>query len=367
LPEDFQQIKQVYVADSHFKQLVQRAPLSTNDGYWVKNNFIYTSHKAALTVEYIPVPLTLTFTRSPTELAYAGTPQFADYCEQLDRSIITSGSIVDIIDCATGKQLKRLTGILGTIRGVAITKKYIYVGTSSNLYIYSHDFTLLTTSTVAVEKIKRYNATQVLVKTPSSITKYIGNVATETVSGWCSEYIGGFLEETPANELIYHVLDDDGSEYTDDMTEYFQWTGLGTLIISDPYVFISDRKGIHCIHGFNRFEWNPNEYTGRKTSGKILAVNTNDVSGLGVIHATDDSIYRSGFTPDTVLDYPNNIFFDVLETRLAILLRGIVGIDTNLLLVVAQQYERDLEDFISRDTYQPVRIATSLSNSRFKI
>jgi hypothetical protein len=45
------------------------------------------------------------------------------------------------------------------------------------------------------------------------------------------------------------------------------------------------------------------------------------------------------------------------------MLMSIVGSDINSLSTVVVQYEKDLEDYLSRDTYSPVRIASSLSES----
>lgn len=98
-----------------------------------------------------------------------------------------------------------------------------------------------------------------------------------------------------------------------------------------PYIFVSYRHSITGEHlsGFltRDFEWiefNPFAYTGRNSNIEYIDCKWNDKTGMGVIvkdwndiDGGEPRIKEMGWTPDTLLIYPNPCVYRYLVARLA--------------------------------------------------
>ena len=69
-------------------------------------------------------------------------------------------------------------------------------------------------------------------------------------------------------------------------------------------------------------EWNQKADTGHMTYGKIVALKTNDRTGKYAIYFDGNKYYEASFVPDTIINYPDNTFFQLLEYKLALFLAG---------------------------------------------
>lgn len=142
----------------------------------------------------------------------------------------------------------------------------------------------------------------------------------------------------PYNEFIWN-----SQTYTVDYTEQKIYDENGEDVTS-MFVFRTDERfeiiraddphwvvtyEDHTIY-IDGVEWNIMADTGHKTKGVALALSTNDRTGKGLIWAVGNNIdeakfYYCSFVPDTVLSYPDNSFFQLLEYKFAQYLNGQTG------------------------------------------
>lgn len=122
---------------------------------------------------------------------------------------------------------------------------------------------------------------------------------------------------------------------------------------------IYDDDSIYLFADYCLMPWNIEEYKGRETKGDILAVYPNQNTGKGVIwkNKEDGKTYWASFVPDTVLDFPTNIFYEVIEVRLALLLSSLLGMTNDYLQnSYSEKIEQQYYDCLKRDDYSPTRI-----------
>ena len=92
----------------------------------------------------------------------------------------------------------------------------------------------------------------------------------------------------------------------------------------------------------------------------LLGFSCND-DGLGLVVSRNDVYYNMSYVPDTILDFPNNIFYTVMEERIALLLASIVGVDNQYLSGdykdrIEEQYYKTLVN----DDISPTRVRNVL-------
>lgn len=154
-----------------------------------------------------------------------------------------------------------------------------------------------------------------------------------------------------------------GNTEVEDIIDYFSVDGLDieSVVISDPYIFVNySNNHIKVFNGFRGTEWNILASTGKPTLGKIVAANTNDSTGKGVIYynAYTQSYYLASFVPDTVLSYPTNAFFSLIEYKLSALLMSMVGMGNEYLISkLIPEAEETFYKTLRKDGYSPVRIS----------
>lgn len=144
-----------------------------------------------------------------------------------------------------------------------------------------------------------------------------------------------------------------------DVTEYFEASSPFTGNTIYPKEIISDYYGTNTIirysdnsiwymdNSYNKVYLNHYEYKGQYfSSSKIYAVNGDAETGYGFVYY-DDYKKKHGFAsfvPDTVLDYPNSAFFDVLEDMLGIQFQSLTGMSYEGL---ATKLENDKDAFVA--------------------
>lgn len=173
------------------------------------------------------------------------------------------------------------------------------------------------------------------------------------------------------------IVNTDGSKVTsmlwgntevEDIIDYFSVDGLNieSVVVSDPYIFVNySNNHIKVFNGFRGTEWNILASTGKPTLGKIVAACTNDSTGKGVIYynAYTQGYYLASFVPDTVLSYPTNAFFSLIEYKLSALLMSMVGIGNEYLISkLIPEAEETFYKTLRKDGYSPVRISNVYVN-----
>lgn len=124
----------------------------------------------------------------------------------------------------------------------------------------------------------------------------------------------------------------------EDITEIFSRDGvtIKTFNYDYPYIAVSySDERTFIFTGFdNAVEYNYECIYGHPTKGYCIALTTDDTTGFGMIfrkyNRVEDSYdyYYAPFVPDTILAYPNNTLFSLLEFKLAYILAGLLGMDT---------------------------------------
>ena len=108
-----------------------------------------------------------------------------------------------------------------------------------------------------------------------------------------------------------------------------------SLRVSDPYAIVnySDNRSFifYGFEGSDQLNWN--EAKGKETYGEVLGFTTNDITGKGCIWKDEfGDIYYTSFTPDTLLNYPSNTFFQLLIYKLAAVLTNLNGVQNQYLV-----------------------------------
>lgn len=154
-----------------------------------------------------------------------------------------------------------------------------------------------------------------------------------------------------------------GNSETEEIVDYFKLNGLdiASVVVSDPYIFVNYTDNhIAVFNAFNGTEWNQLDYTGKTTLGRIVAAWTNDSTGKGVIfyNLYTQKYYYCSFVPDTVLKYPTNTFFSLLEYKLAVILGSMLGMPNDYIAnVKVPEAEEAFYATLRKDGYAPVRIS----------
>lgn len=132
------------------------------------------------------------------------------------------------------------------------------------------------------------------------------------------------------------VVDSDGVVYWKDVS-YFNASG--------NYAFVSFMDSTIRVYFdlYNYADFNANISKGRQTKGFILTSCVDESTGKGVIYQdTSGNIYYASFVPDTILEWPNNTLYQLIEYKLAAILLGLTGLDSS---AIEKQYKELLTYF----------------------
>ncbi len=164
------------------------------------------------------------------------------------------------------------------------------------------------------------------------------------------------------------VCNYENGEFT--VPEEFQREGLD-VIWADfdfPYAVITySDNSVWIFTGFDGTEWNVFNTSGHYTRGRAWSLKTNDTTGKGIVftNARDGKLYWCSFVPDTVLSYPHQVFFQLLEYRIASTLAAIIGLNaTYVNEVLIPQAEVLFYDTIKKDHFLPTRIINANRRKR---
>lgn len=177
------------------------------------------------------------------------------------------------------------------------------------------------------------------------------------------------LFKAASNRFLDHTLDlkDGIITYNDtDVTYIFarEDVSIESIRVSDPYAIVnySDKRSFifYGFEGADQLNWN--EAKGKETYGEVLGFTTNDLTGKGCIWKDENGdVWYTSFTPDTLLNYPSNTFFQLLIYKLAAALTALNGVQNQYLIEVQiPEAEVAFAEHLAKDNISVVRMNNDL-------
>lgn len=171
--------------------------------------------------------------------------------------------------------------------------------------------------------------------------------------------------KSASNRFLDGTLEFDGETITyngTDVTCIFarEDVGIDSVKVSDPYAIInySDKRSFifYGFEGADQLNWN--EAKGKETYGEVLGFTTNDLTGKGCIWKDENGdVWYTSFTPDTLLNYPSNTFFQLLIYKLAAALTSLNGVQNQYLIEVQiPEAAVAFEEHLAKDNLNVVRM-----------
>lgn len=155
----------------------------------------------------------------------------------------------------------------------------------------------------------------------------------------------------------------DGDEILEDLSEDFEVGPENPIVdvaVDDPYMMVSYKDGtIVLVTENNQTIWNIKARTGHKTLGAIHGMKTDDSTLYGCLYEDEDSIlHLSSFVPDTIMNYPTNALFEMLEVDLACLLMSMNGITNDYISKdLKDETIKNFRDQLRQNRAMPVRVS----------
>ena len=194
----------------------------------------------------------------------------------------------------------------------------------------------------------------------NDVEKYYDFSSQESVEKPFKSASNRFLDHTL--EFVDGVITYNGT----DVTHIFARddVDIDSVRVSDPYAIInySDKRSFifYEFEGADQLNWN--EAKGKETYGEVLGFTTNDLTGKGCIWRDENGdIWYTSFTPDTLLNYPSNTFFQLLIYRLAAALTALNGVQNQYLIEVQiPEATVAFEEHLAKDNLNVVRMTNDL-------
>ena len=175
--------------------------------------------------------------------------------------------------------------------------------------------------------------------------------------------------KSASNRFLDGTLEFDGETITyngTDVTHIFARddVNIDSVKVSDPYAIVnySDKRSFifYGFEGADQLNWN--EAKGKETYGEVLGFTTNDLTGKGCIWRDENGdVWYTSFTPDTLLNYPSNTFFQLLIYRLAAALTALNGVQNQYLIEVQiPEAQVAFEEHLAKDNLNVVRMNNDL-------
>lgn len=197
-------------------------------------------------------------------------------------------------------------------------------------------------------------------KDSNNVEKYYNFSSQETIEKPFKPSSNRFLDHTL--ELNNGVV-----TYNDtDVTYIFarEDVNIESIRVSDPYAIVnySDKRSFifYGFEGADQLNWN--EAKGKETYGEVLGFTTNDLTGKGCIWKDENGdIWYTSFTPDTLLNYPSNTFFQLLIYKLAASLTALNGVQNQYLIEVQiPEAEVAFAEHLAKDNISVARMNNDL-------
>ena len=172
-----------------------------------------------------------------------------------------------------------------------------------------------------------------------------------------------------SNRFLDHTLEFNNGIVTyngTDVTHIFSRDDVDivSIKVSDPYAIVnySDKRSFifYGFEGADQLNWN--EAKGKETYGEVLGFTTNDLTGKGCIWKDENGdVWYTSYTPDTLLNYPSNTFFQLLIYRLAGVLTSLNGVQNQYLVEkLIPEAETAFSEHLAKDNVNTVRMNNDL-------
>lgn len=189
------------------------------------------------------------------------------------------------------------------------------------------------------------------------------DVTTTTTKSSVDTFYNKSITITYTDGYVSSVTWDD-----EDITDYFVLDeAYPTKIIHDNVRLImlyDDNRVYGMSSDFNKYEINPFLSNGQYFQvDDVFSIYSDDLIGKYLLVGDSETQFLCSYVPDTVLNYPESTFFDVLIDRLAIQLQALNGLKNEALETKLTNDEIAFYASINRGT-QGIRMKNSDSNNR---
>ena len=150
-----------------------------------------------------------------------------------------------------------------------------------------------------------------------------------------------------------------------DVTDYFSAYDNNTGASIRPVKMVWDNTHIAITYenndvyvmtaDWNKVQINPFLIKGRYFKAEAVSIFADDEKGTGLICKFNNKYWFMSFVPDTVLEYPENVFFEYIEDLFAVQLQGLVGINNDALQTKLTNDEQAFYSSLQR-SQQGIRI-----------
>ena len=350
-------------------------------GYRIVNNeLVFNNYftPGPLVVRYIPQPQTITF---PRTVGYNLPGRFtqAAYDSINDVVVLSDVNGFTILNNSSGRTLTQPMG--GVDFALAISNEIIYVVTRTQIQCFGYNsgddglperlgassfgnFDIFIHSIGWEEGVIVANP-PISTGMPRQYQRFIlntpGGSFQPSLNYWnfwdgkiiVNEFQRPGFPLPPTDRTVIYSVDGEADQ---DITEIFE--DSDSFVIADPYIYVNKSGSVKVYDRFIPMDIAPAQIGRGSRKGIVLAAEANNETGLGVVFSDFHSgLSLMGFAADTVLNYPQNLFFDWLIADLAVKFRIALDIPTGELPALLEDYHDTLMKSISRDVYQMPRIS----------
>lgn len=329
LPDDFYQL--AMVTDDYGNEIpMLRLAYSMSDyGYLIKNNTIVLRNvNGNIILKYYPVPDTITFKnarRQSNKVLVAS--QFGTPFTGFDTKVFTTSRYA--YDMQTGQAYNMST--------LVSSYQHVLVGRDGVLVILNGEYRFA-----------------LFGNTSSYTDTYVRPLLTTS---------GNFIENTFDNINGWGWCNDDASAryVVSDGNVYFNGGLIGTTTDLMRSNLDNGRviywNGQWCFVTLSKIVYPDGSWESTDSPTAIALLKCDTETGYGYVIPTVNNFSVEGWTPDTVIDYPNNTLFDLTVYELAIQFRIKQGADPSGLMQMYQQLEKTYNKTISmnNDDFPTIR------------
>lgn len=328
LPDDFYQLAMVTDDYGNEIPMLRLAYSMADYGYLIKNNTIVLRNvNGNIILKYYPVPDTITFknTRRQSNKVLS-VSQFGTPFTGFDTKVFTTSRYVYDMQTIQAYNMSYLIS----------SYQHALVGRDGILVILNGEyrFALFSASSYTDTFVKPLLTTS-----------------------------GNFIENTFDNLNGWGWCNDDASAryVVSDGNVYFNGNSIGTA--SDLMRSNLDNgrviywNGQWCFVTLSKIVYPDGSWESTDSPTAIALLKCDTETGYGYVIPTVNNFSVEGWTPDTVIDYPNNTLFDLTVYELAIQFRIKQGADPSGLMQMYQQLEKTYNKTISmnNDDFPTIR------------
>lgn len=319
LPKDFYQLSALYITKS--KEQIERVNSSQLRGYNITNNILLLSHEyddIEITLEYFPTPKTIFYNSGKKET----------------RSFL--------------------------VAPIVLLDDDIYLGSDSNLYSYSSDSQIGSFTDVTGLHLK--NGVLNYADETKSFYNYNGNVVTTSEKPFVIK----------GNEITYDTIqsDDDLTDYLavilDNAEEIIYFVGNDYKLYNRHFEEILNGEDSFDLSALTFYCRNDGLYISENGADSVLRVLGSIIERfpLGlysfcsfvdegfIIVSFNSNFYKLAYGFNSLLDYPNNLYFTLLAYMLAISFKIKQNGDVTLLTSELEKATNQFYDSLNRDSNQ---------------